>query len=645
MLPAAGGGAAAEVPADRAWDLLAPAIAPVSGRVRLSRDGGRSYPSRWERPLGARPTVPAAVRLYDGAGRARVLALDLDAKLAGRAQVLADCALAVRWLGECGGLPVVDESVSGGRHVYLLLEAVRPAEEILPVLRALRTVLPSLDPTPMSNPVTGCLRPPGSAHPRGGSQTLVTAWPAAVRAVNVRADDRVWAALCARLADLRPGKTSPARAVPVAGSPAGDGRGTPLAGPLAGVAASGAWDASRYATGSEARYAVLCSLAARGWSGPAVLAGVESGLWPGLRELYAKYRGRWRKSLVRDWTSAELAVSSTHNTLRHPPESAATAVLSNDVSVRNTREQLTHPPHPGTGENLQSTSGTRQPQLSPGLVGEGEYRWIRIWWACVTRTRTEVVGASGLTRLAVLHALGAAAQKTGSRTVAFGTRSLALASGVDHSTVSRVLRDLRDEADPLVELLEAHRGPAGDLYQLRIPDRLLTVAAGAQWPAGRIPGVHPVFRVLGLAAWAAHHTLTSGAVPSGPVSVGEVELATGLSRAATYRALDVLADAGLARRILGGWTVGGRSLDVASDLLGGTALVAALRARYVIERAAWRLFLRLLTDRGTRPADGVRDIVVGEWVPLPPEPPPDPGPSPLQLIQEILGGVLIDTGS
>lgn len=637
------------MPPERAWSLLAPAIAPVVGRVRLSRDGGRSYPSRWERPLGARPSVPAAVRLYDGSGRARVLALDLDAKLVGRAQVLADCALAVRWLGECGGLPVVDESVSGGRHVYLLLDRARPAEEILPVLRALRTVMPSLDPTPMSNPVTGCLRPPGSAHPGGGSQSLVSDWPAAVRAVNVRADERVWAALRARLADLRPTVASSSSGAPVTGLLGdGDGRGAPLADLLAGVAATGVWDAGRYASGSEARYAVLCSLVARGWSGPAVLAGVESGLWPGLRELYGKYRGRWRKSLLRDWVAAEQAVGNTRDKAAgpvRPEKSTASAAFLNTVSVRNTRELLTHPLTPGSRETLQQTaSGTLQFQRSPGSSGEGEYRWIRTWWACVNRTRTEVGGATGLTRLAVLHALGAAAQKTGSRTTAFGTRSLALASGVDHSTVSRVLRELRDETDPLVERLEAHRGPAGDLYQLRIPDRVLTVAATARWPAGRIPGVHPVFRVLGLAAWATHHTLTTVPV-RGAASVTEVEVTTGLSRAATYRALDVLADAGLARRVPGGWTVGTRSCDVASDLLGGTALVVALKTRYVTERTAWRLFLRLLTDRGRRiPVDPV-ETAVGEWLPLPPDPPPEPGPTPLQLIEGILGGVVVESGS
>jgi hypothetical protein len=84
-----------------------------------------------------------------------------------------------------------------------------------------------------------------------------------------------------------------------------------------------------------------------------------------------------------------------------------------------------------------------------------------------------------------------------------GTRSLALAAGLDHFTVAAVLRRLRRlrmlraEADPLLVLHEADRGLRGDWYELRIPEAYATTAAWRRWKAGRIEAIHPVFRELG----------------------------------------------------------------------------------------------------------------------------------------------------
>lgn len=64
----------------------------------------------------------------------------------------------------------------------------------------------------------------------------------------------------------------------------------------------------------------------------------------------------------------------------------------------------------------------------------------------------------------VLRALGDAAMKSGSRVIEFGTRSLDVAAGVDHTTVAAHLRMLREERDPLIDLIEGDRGLRGDLY-------------------------------------------------------------------------------------------------------------------------------------------------------------------------------------
>ena len=60
-----------------------------------------------------------------------------------------------------------------------------------------------------------------------------------------------------------------------------------------------------------------------------------------------------------------------------------------------------------------------------------------------------------------------------------------MATGLDHTTVAAHLRRLRDEEDPLIDLIENDRGLAGDLYQLRIPDEAAARAATLSWPAGK----------------------------------------------------------------------------------------------------------------------------------------------------------------
>src|SRR5271157_5305830 len=53
----------------------------------------------------------------------------------------------------------------------------------------------------------------------------------------------------------------------------------------------------------------------------------------------------------------------------------------------------------------------------------------------------------------VLLALGQAAMVSGSSTIEFGCRNLALHSALSHRTVARVLRLLAGEDDPLIDLV------------------------------------------------------------------------------------------------------------------------------------------------------------------------------------------------
>jgi hypothetical protein len=65
--------------AEAAWHAVTPSIASTA-YVRISHDGGRTYPARHARPLPADPPgQPCTVPVYDlGAATGRMLALDLD---------------------------------------------------------------------------------------------------------------------------------------------------------------------------------------------------------------------------------------------------------------------------------------------------------------------------------------------------------------------------------------------------------------------------------------------------------------------------------------------------------------------------------------------------------------------------------------
>jgi len=65
--------------AEAAWHAVTASIAGTP-HVRISRDGGRTYPARYARPLPADPPgQPCTVPVYDpGAATGRMLALDLD---------------------------------------------------------------------------------------------------------------------------------------------------------------------------------------------------------------------------------------------------------------------------------------------------------------------------------------------------------------------------------------------------------------------------------------------------------------------------------------------------------------------------------------------------------------------------------------
>lgn len=611
MSGAAGGdpGAVPAAAAAEQWRALAPALA-ARGLVRLSYDGGRNYPARFQPALTRDPPpCPAAVHIYDDDGMTRVLAADFDVKLArarGAAdpaeQVTADAAAFAALIASCGARGFGDVSPNGGRHGYVLWAAPVHHEDISRVALALARRFPSLDPSPMLGRRHGIIRPPGSRHRTGGYQLLTSPLGHARRCAAEPNGPAAWNRLLTALADdlAAVGRgESPAPSGPET-APDGaawrlDEHGAPwlprpggkvprLRADLELTAVTGFYDATRYPTSSEARLAVLGSAAARGWRLEDIAARLRGGRWDGLNGFYGKYPGRQRdRRLAAEWKKA-----------------VASAYGRDSGRPGHTRENYHGGGAPG-----------RRDHESGSATDYRDYEQIRRW-DCSLRAGEQQrwPGAHGITIRLVVRALAAAAQLTGSVVIEFGARSLGLLACLDHSTVARVLAELREENDPYLELLQRGRGLRADLYALRIPEAHASAAAWRRWRPGRF-GVHPVFRVLGGAAALLCEQLTAE-----PVRTTDLPDLTGLSATTVSEALAELAAHGIAVRERQGWRRGPAALGDVAEQLGVPELIEALQARYRDERERWRGRLMLVPAPPAAPPPA-------DDIPWPDSPPDD----------------------
>ena len=452
-------------------------------------------------------------------------------------------------MARCGGRVLADVSPAGGRHVLVVFAAALPWLELRDVARALALRFPAIDTSPMSS-LGGQISPPGSRHKSGGWRLLsVSAEDAAAVAANPNGP-QVWAALLGELAaELRRIELGPACAkladeaemddTGVPWLPRLGGR-APLGADLERVARSGRWDRSRYPGRSEARMAVLGAAAARGWRLAEVQEAIACGAWTGLDGLYDRRSepGRLERLLPYEWRKC-------------------TGTISREENVRHwhTSDPSTRPP----AEESASSAGY-------GLIRQ----WLTaILCAAEDPGRVRNWGRRAIAVRLVLLALGQAAMVSGSSTIEFGTRNLALYSALSHRTVARVLRMLRDEPDPLIDLVSPRRMARADRYQLRIPD---AYAGSVRWRrrrAGRADAIHPVFLVLGGAAGLVYQVL-------GPDEVRGAEVArtARLSASVTSAALRVLAEHGLAERGPAGWRRGAATLAGVAESAGAVGLQA-----------------------------------------------------------------------
>lgn len=556
------------------WAACAPLLAGAP-RVRLGsrRAGGIQYRDRDERTLTTVvPSAPAAVRIYGDDGTCRALCFDLDASRGGPARVLADAARLVRELEDAGARVVTDVSPNGGRHVYVPLASRLDFASARELVEAVAASYPTLDPGPHQSLRTGCIRVPGSVHASGGHQELTMSLNVAVDVLRrPNAPDvvaRIREAYQSQIAALR------AAQVPLTVSEAPTdphstaARGRAVSARLVHIARDGIYDTSRYASPSEARQAVIAGAAAAGWQLADVAVRLTDGRWPGLAALYARYSPKQRHgALARDWHNAQRHIAREHDS---PGENDT--VRRSNTSAQDSQGGATH-------------------------LGD-EHAFIRTWRACLRTTEQHrFPGRKWYGARFVLRALGEAAHKTGSRYVSFGTRSLAVAAGLDHSTVSVLLHELGNAG--WIDRVEQGRGETADLYALTLPEDLAERAPGLRWDRGQVHALRPAFRELGHVA-----ALVFEAVEVGRgQTITQLVDATGISRRAVHEAVELLAAWALLERAPGVLLPHPDRLLRVAEHLGALEAVAQQLRVYAAQRRAWRAYLTRHEDAEPRDVD------------------------------------------
>jgi hypothetical protein len=609
------------------WPVLSRLLAATPW-ARRSPDGGDNFPDgrRYRFRVGGSELVTESctVGIYtvgrDGVVTGRLLVGDFDigkAEAAGAAdpaaRVTAEADAFAALVEECGGRVVHDVSPSGGRHVYVKFARPIPFEDLRDLAMALADRFCTLDPAPMRSP-SGQIRIAGSPYKRTPVEqpdgsfrrtgpllgfmalTMPLADAAAVlrRPCGPRVWERLQHALTAERAALEP---APSLSAPIPGvwhhdaqgqpwAPLRGGR-RPLRGRLATLARTGAWknpelqpEGGRYASASEARYGVLRTAAAGGWTLTEVFEQARpGGAFAGLDALLGTRSPTQRRAVMaHDW---QAAVRET------------TASRTVQTTGRNSHTSpVTHPPQRPPQEVPPRWPVPRALTEAPALslrCHQDLARWqTAVWLAERDPLRCKGWGRRAPSTRVVLRALALAARLAGDTTTAFGCRSLALMSGLSWRTVATVLAELRDEPDPLVDLVERGRELDADRYTLRIPDTYRTETTRIVMQAGRIETGHPVW--LGLEAGTVCALLyeTLNAVEARPV---DLQRRAVLSASAVTDALATLGAHGLAVRGPAGWRRGERTLDEVATEVDAFDRYNQRVAAYRAHRQDWRAFL------------------------------------------------------
>lgn len=532
------------------WALTA-SVVGGSGVMRQESRRGRKvvYHPRDSRPINTTlPRRAAAVMLYDAHARIHTLAFDLDAKHTPATQVRDESVALADLLRSCGFIAWIDESPSGGRHVYAPLAKPVSAIELRPYLAGLRKRFPSLDISPLTNRTEGCIRPTGSPHPHGGYQRLVTpieqlhtdlatgshrdAWmrlKLVVPAEKETAQPNTTLDLTdpATVIDLRtPGRHLPAWAEQLATH--GDHTG-------------------RYPSDSHTRMAIAGAAAYAGWSTTDYLRAINS---------------RWT------WLHASYTTKRRH--LAHAAGYDLQKAHSNKPGKKTDRQG-------DTSSRPRTRGGTQAPVHESGK--KQTRRWIS---HATTRGRTHPHRSYSPAKQALVRAVGVIALLQERTIINAGVRSYAIQAGISHKSAAEYLHDL--EADGLMRRVREGEGIEADVWALN------TDAARTAEPwRGKLHGTRTVFRVLG--GWHVAEVYEELHRRNGtPARAAEIATTLARAKSTVDEALGTLAAYKLADGAAG-WVLGPADPDDVAVQLGADELETHQIDTYREHRHRWRAYL------------------------------------------------------
>ncbi|TIH33804.1 hypothetical protein D4765_14065 [Subtercola vilae] len=410
----------------RAWDLtrrLSPrGTVRVMKRDAYGRLDENSYPSTHMVGPGA-PSTPWCMNLADEAGLFWVLCFDFDGKdkhgvdpeLMELARDESDALSTV--LGELSIAHVVCQSSgTGGRHVWVALNAGVPADEIAALGRAARANYRTLDHGMLHNARTGAARPPLSPH-RDGSRSSVLR--GRLDSLLAPSTDAEMVAELARVLDKR--KPAP-RALETAPS-----------GPV------------------DARHHAHRTLSASGTAHMATIGGGSNPSWTGFMCLLAAAHAGWQLADVQH--AAKVAPGMEHYRSKNTGRGTRRARSAAEAAERLGRQWEKAQQYAAIQRPLPPT-GKAPADLTEldGIVGAVEAVLGSFYTAPGRWGSTE----SAQSQRSVLAALAYLSLQTGKRIVAASIRDLALMTGLGRTTAADALVALTEQ--DLIERVSSSDG-------------------------------------------------------------------------------------------------------------------------------------------------------------------------------------------
>ncbi|NQU38018.1 MAG: hypothetical protein HQ526_10550 [Actinobacteria bacterium] len=549
------------------WAATATVISANNAMRQVSYTGTKAtYRPRDQRVIPADlPRRPCAVMLFDNTARLHTLAFDLDAKTVPSERVRAESVELALLLRSCGLPTWIDESPSGGRHVYARLPYPIPALDVRGLARALRARFRTLDIAPLSNVGHGCIRPTGSPHTSGGYQRAVTPGTQLHYALTAEPSRDGWAQLKALVPPL-PEPASVQTATP--DQPVIDLRLPRIAAWAEQIATSGPPE-GRYASESHARMAVAGAAARAGWTLNDYQRAVRH-RWTWLRTGYAAKRRNPAAAAAYDFVKAESnAATYSHSARKSDTSHTSTRAGGNEESInRQVRRWITY----------STTLGRHHPR--------GSYSPLK---------------------QAIVRAVGVFALLQNRRFVNAGVRGYAIQSAAGHDSVARILHEL--EEDGLLWRVSRGRSIEADVWALN-----LEAASSSRPWRGKVGGTRAVFRVLG--GWHVAEVYEDLVAQRGNAQ-SSIDIARRLGRAKSSvdEALAVMASWDLARNIpRTGWVQGGADPAKVSTHLGADVLEVDQLTRYQEHRKQWRIYLdalpsqRIAEQRASQQAETLWEI-------------------------------------